>query len=139
MTFARYVFRGAGLLGLIAVLPMYFLEGRIGRDQPPAIAHPEFFYGFVGVVISWQVAFLVIAQDPKRFRPLMVPAVLEKATYGVAVVALFASGRVAMPILITGLIDSALGVLFVLAYLKSSQARQGSTPTSSREAMPDER
>jgi len=41
------------------------------------------------VAVSWQVAFL-IAQDPARYRPLMIPAVLEKATFGIAVLVLFA-------------------------------------------------
>ena len=65
---------------------MYFLEGRIGRDTPPPITHPEFFYGFLGVAVAWQAAFLVIARDPVRFRPLMVPAVLEKAAFALAIV-----------------------------------------------------
>ena len=115
MIFARRVFLIAGVFGLLALLPMYFLEGRIGRDQPPAITHPEYFYGFLGVAVSWQVAFLVIARDPLRFRPLMVPAVLEKATYGLAIVALFLGGRLTAVMLASGLIDLTLGVLFVVA------------------------
>jgi hypothetical protein len=43
----------------------------IGQDQPPAITHPEFYYGFVGVATTWQVTFLIIRRDPKRYRPLM--------------------------------------------------------------------
>ena len=78
------VFLIAGIYGLLVLLPLYFMEARIGRDQPPAITHPEYFYGFLGVGVSWQVAFLVISRDPVRFRPLMVPAVLEKATFGLA-------------------------------------------------------
>ena len=124
--------------GLLAVLPLYFLEGWIGQDQPPAITHPEYFYGFLGVGVSWQVAFLVIARDPMRFRPLMIPAVLEKATYGGAVVVLFALGRVSVPILVTGLFDTTLGVLFFVAFLSASPGRRG-TPISSREARPDDR
>ena len=49
MKFARIVFLVAGIYGLLVVAPQYFLEARIGRDTPPAITHPEFFYGFVGV------------------------------------------------------------------------------------------
>ena len=79
MIFARRVFLIAGVFGLLALLPLYFLEGRIGRDQPPAITHPEYFYGFVGVAATWRAASPVIARDPARFRPLMIPAILEKA------------------------------------------------------------
>ena len=100
---------------------MYFLEGadRAG-SAPPPITHPEFFYGFLGVAVAWQVAFLVIARDPARFRPLMVPAVLEKATFGLAAVALWLGGRLAAPMLAAGLIDLALGVLFVVAFLRAA-------------------
>ena len=71
MRFARWVFRLAGIYGLIVLLPQYFLEERIGRDDPPPITHPEHFYAFLGVAVAWQVAFLVIAQDPIRYRPIM--------------------------------------------------------------------
>jgi hypothetical protein len=122
MTFARRVFTFAGIYGLLVLVPLYFLEGRIGRDQPPPITHPEYFYGFLGVAVAWQVAFLVIARDPARYRPLMVPAVLEKATFGFAAIALAAAGRIPGAVLAGGLIDLALGVLFVIAYVRSGRS-----------------
>ena len=120
MIFARRTFLIAGIYGLLALLPMYFLEGRIGRDAPPPITHPEFFYGFLGVAVAWQVAFLVIARDPVRFRPLMLPAVLEKASFGLPAIALWLGGRLAAPMLAAGLIDLALGILFVVAFLRTA-------------------
>jgi hypothetical protein len=117
MAFARLTFLTAGIYGLLVLMPLYFLEGRIGREQPPAITHPEYFYGFLGVGVSWQVAFLVISRDPRRFRPLMIPSVLEKATYGLAVIALFAGGRLSGQVLTFGLIDLAIGVLFAVAFM----------------------
>lgn len=122
MIFARRVFLFAGVLGLMALMPMYFLEGRIRRDQPPAITLPGSFCGFLGVAVAWQVAFIIISQDPARFRPLMIPAVLEKAGYGLAVVALHARGRTSGQMLASGLIDLTLGVLFVVAFLKAKPA-----------------
>jgi hypothetical protein len=88
MTFARRLFLIAGIYGLVVLTPQYLLEGRIGRDYPPAITHPEYFYGFVGLGVAWQLAFLVIARDPSRFRPMMVPAVVEKLTFGGATIGL---------------------------------------------------
>jgi hypothetical protein len=120
MIFARRVFLVAGLLGVLAVLPMYFLEGPIGRYQPPAINHPIYYYGFLGVTLSWQVGFLVIARDPARFRPMMIPAVLEKATFGFAAVGLFMLGRAPSMVLVVGLFDLALGVLFAVSFVKTS-------------------
>jgi len=68
MRVARIVFRVAGVYGFLALLPQYFMEQQIGRDYPPPITHPETFYGFIGIALAWQAAFLVIARDPVRFR-----------------------------------------------------------------------
>lgn len=122
MTFARRVFRFAGVWGLVLLLPMYGLEGRIGRDTPPPITHPEFFYGFVGVGAAWQVVFLVIGSDPARFRPLMLPSVLEKATFVLAVLALYAAGRVPSMTLAVAVPDLILGGLFLAAWWKTAPA-----------------
>jgi hypothetical protein len=122
MVFAKRTFLIAGIYGLVVLLPMYFLEGRIGRDAPPPITHPEFFYGFLGVAVAWQAAFLVIARDPVRFRPLMLPAVLEKASFGLAAIALWLGGRLAASMLAVGLIDLALGVLFVVSFLRTPES-----------------
>jgi len=119
MTFARRTFRIAGIYGLLALVPMYVLEGRIGRDIPPPITHPEYFYGFIGVAVAWQFVFLVIARDTVRFRPMMIPAMLEKATFGLAAVALWLDGRLTALTLAFGLIDLTLGALFVVAYLRT--------------------
>jgi hypothetical protein len=51
MTFARRAFLFGAIWGLFILIPHAFTEGRIGRDHPPAITHPEYFYGFVGIGI----------------------------------------------------------------------------------------
>jgi hypothetical protein len=130
MVFAKWVFRIAGIYGLLVLLPQYFLEAQIGRDNPPAITHPEYFYGFVGVAIAWQIVFLIIARDPIKYRLLMLPAVIEKATFSIAVFVLFAQGRVSNDMLAAGSIDFVLGVLFVVAYRKSVPQTQEPTRTA---------
>jgi hypothetical protein len=47
----------------------------------------------VGAALAWQIAFFVIATDPARYRPLMIPSVFEKFSYGIAVVILVAQDR----------------------------------------------
>ena len=96
--------------------PLYFSEAQIGRDYPPAITHPEFFYGFIGVTLAWQVVFLVIARNPVRYRPLMLVSVLEKLAYGVPAIALFMQQRLKTMTLAFGCVDLVLGALFVLAF-----------------------
>lgn len=121
MKFAQQVFRWAGILGVIIVAPMYFLEDRIGRDLPPAITHPEYFYGFIGVTLAWQVVYLIIATDPARYRPLMLTGVLAKGSYAAATAVLFLQGRVAAPVATSALFDLTLAVLFALAFVKTAR------------------
>jgi hypothetical protein len=120
MRFARWVFRLAGIYGLIVLLPQYFLEERIGRDDPPPITHPEHFYAFLGVAVAWQVAFLVIAQDPIRYRPIMIPAILEKDGFAIAAPVLFALHRASGVVLGFGTMDLVLGILFLAAFRQTS-------------------
>ncbi len=123
MNFARWVFRIAAVYGVIALLPMYWLEQQIGRDQPPVITHPEFFYGFVGVALAWQFVFWIIGSDPSRHRALMLPAILEKATFSLAAFVLFAQERLHVQMLIAGSIDFVLGLLFAISYWRVSSAK----------------
>jgi hypothetical protein len=71
MKLARWIFAIAGIYGILVIAPLYFAEGPIAQNDPPAITHPEFFYGFVGVTLAWQLVFLSIARNPMRYRPLM--------------------------------------------------------------------
>ncbi len=120
--FARNVFRVAAVYGFIVMVPQYFLEERINTDSPPAITHPEFYYGFIGVTLVFQIVFFVIASDPVRFRPLMVVSVLEKLSFAAAVVVLFVLNRVEPQILIFGGIDCILAVLFIVALSKTPRS-----------------
>lgn len=119
MKFARLLFLIAGVYGLIVILPLYFLEERIGRDFPPAITHPEYYYGFIGVAVAWQILYLILWRDPARYRPMMIPAVVEKLSFGIAVTVLFLQNRVTSFTLAAAIIDSIFGVLFIIAYLKT--------------------
>jgi len=122
MKFARWTFTAAGVWGLLVLTPMLFLEAHVSAAYPPAITHPEHYYGFVGVALAWQVAFLILARDPARYRPLMIPAVLEKLAYALCTIALFAVGRTSGAVLATGLLDLVLAALFVVAFLRTRPA-----------------
>lgn len=123
MRFAKLVFLVAGIYGLLVMLPQYFLEEKMGRDFPPPITHPEYYYGFVGVVVAWQVLFLLLARNPVRYRMMMIPAILEKATFAIAVIILFLQDRVSPVMLGAAIIDSIFGVLFAVAYVKTPNER----------------
>jgi hypothetical protein len=114
----NWLFWIAGIYGIVVLLPNYVLENRVGRDYPPAITHPEYFYGFVGVGLAWQVAFLIIATDPRRFRPLIVAGVLEKFSFAAAIAVLSAQGRAPAPLCFFAAIDLTLGMLFLVAFAR---------------------
>jgi len=117
MKFAKVVFWVAGIWGLLVITPLYFIFDLIGKKDPPAITHPGFYYGFVGCALAWQIAFLFIAWEPVRLRVMMIPSVVEKFTYGVAVVALVMQGRMHRTDLLFAGTDLTLGVLFVAAWV----------------------
>jgi hypothetical protein len=120
--FARWVYTGAGMYGLLALLPMYFTSDRTSRDYPPAITHLEYYYGFVGVAIAWQLAFLVIGRDPIRFRPIMPATFVEKLIFAVPATAMFVRGALPPPIMAGAAIDMLLCALFVAAYVRTAGA-----------------
>lgn len=122
MTFARVVFLVAGIYGLIVLVPQFFLERKIGVDTPPPITHPEFFYGFICVAVAWQVLFLILSRDPVRFRPMMIPAMLEKIGFPIAVLVLYLQGRVSPTIFIPAALDLVLLILFIAAYRQTRES-----------------
>ena len=118
MKFTRVVYGIAAAYGLLVLPPLYFLVDRIGREAPPPIAHPEFFYGFLGLAILWQIIFVLIAKDPVRYRPFMPLAILEKFVYSIPVVILFSQGRLHPDILKSAMGDPIFGILFIVAYFQ---------------------
>ena len=119
MTFAKVVFRSAGVWGVLVTAPLYFLLDTVGRQTPPPVSHPEFYYGFVAVTLVWQFVFFVIATDPARFRPLIILSVLEKWPYFVTVLVLYLQRRVNAGQLFFGGVDLLLGTLFLMAFFKT--------------------
>jgi hypothetical protein len=119
MKFAKIVFWLAAVWGFLIITPLYFMFNLIGEKDPPAITHPAFFYGFVGIALVWQIAFIYIARDPVRFRPIMIPAILEKLVYSIPVIVLVVQKRTHPGDLLFAAIDLSLAVLFLLAYLRT--------------------
>jgi len=139
MKLARWIFTIAGVYGILVIAPLYFAEGQIAQNDPPAITHPEFFYGFVGITLAWQLVFLVIARNPVRYRPLMLVSVLEKLAYGVPGIVLFTQQRVKTMTLTFGCVDLVLGALFVVAFLvtRGHAAAATATATAAHTGNPD--
>ena len=119
MTFARRVFLIAGIYGVLVLTPMYFMEAKTGRDFPPAITHPEYYYGLIGLALVFQILFLIISTDPVRYRPIMIAAMLEKLSFVIPVLILFFQDRVAYIMVVVAMPDLIFFILFILAYFKT--------------------
>jgi hypothetical protein len=120
MKFAKITFWIAFVWGVLILTPLYFLFDTIGRQDPPPITHPGFYYGFVGCGLAWQFAFLVIATNPIRFRPMMIPSVLEKFSFVTALVVLYLQHRVHPSDLVLAGIDGTLGILFLVSFFRTA-------------------
>jgi len=128
LKFAKWVYRIAGIYGLLVLAPLLFLERAVSQSYPPAITHPEeYYYGFGITGVAWQLVFLVIGNDPQRFRTLMPVTWLEKS-YGLIAIVLYVQGRISSQALTLGLIDLLFAALFVCAYV-----------TARRNTKPDDR
>jgi hypothetical protein len=125
ITFARRLFLGAGIYGMAVLTPMFFLEHLIGAYEPPAITHPEFYYGFLCAAFAWQIVYLMMWRDPLRLRPMLLPAITAKAGFTISVFVLLAQGRLAARNIILPSIDLILAALFAWAYVAlGSHARR---------------
>jgi hypothetical protein len=109
MKFARIVFIVAGVLGLLAMVPMYRAEGSFR------------YYGSLGGLVAWQFAFFVIASAPRRFRIMMIPAMMEKFLWVGTLVLMYFRGYLTPAQVLGGTIPHAiLGALFIIAFFVTS-------------------
>ena len=118
MRFARIVFVVAGIWGIAVLTPFYWLVDVTGRQYTPPTEYPHFFYGFFSVAMAWQIAFLVIGSNPVRFRPLMIPAAIEKFGYIVTLAVLYSQARISTADAQAAGPDLLLGILFIVAFAK---------------------
>src|SRR5262245_44838121 len=122
MRFARVVFIGAGIWGMIVLTPFYWLVDVTGRQYSPPTDYPHFFYGFLAVALAWQIAFLVIGSSPARFRALMILSVLEKFGYVATLAVLYGQARISAIDAQAAVPDGVLGLLFIAAFVKTRAA-----------------
>jgi hypothetical protein len=123
MKFARFTFIGAGVWGIVVLTPLYWLFDITGRSYLPPADYPQFFYGFLSVAMAWQIAFLVIGSNPARFRPLMIPSILEKLGHVAGVAVLYGQARIPAIDAQAAMPDLLLAVLFVVSFAKTRSSR----------------
>ena len=74
--------------------------------------------------MAWQIAFLMIGSDPVRFRPLMIPSMIEKFGFVLIAAVLYARAAISPADASAAVPDLLLGVLFVAAFART---RSGQT------------
>jgi len=119
MTFAKYVFTGAGVWGIVVLTPLFWLVDVTGRHYPSPTEYPHFFYGFLSVAMAWQIAFLFIGSNPLRFRWLMIPSIIEKLGYVSMLLIFYSRGRIPAIDAQPAWPDMLLGILFIVAFVKT--------------------
>ncbi len=122
--FARSVFLWAGVVGIAELLPLYVGEALVSRVSPPALTHPTFYYGFVGVALAWQVGFVIMSRDPERYLPLFPALFLEKLLYPISTSVLFAGGLASKLELAGACGDLVWLALFVMVWHRHGRASE---------------
>jgi hypothetical protein len=125
--FAQRLFLAAGIFGLAVLTPMFFLEGVLSAYRPPAITHAEFYYGFVFTAFAWQLVYLMMACDPLRWRPMLIPAILAKVGFASSVFVLAARGSLEVQDVLLPAFDLPLAALFAWAYVALGPRRNEET------------
>ncbi|WP_321327692.1 hypothetical protein [uncultured Parasphingorhabdus sp.] len=116
MKYIRIIFALAAAWGFLALVP-----GLFGEAGP----RPEYYYGFIGIALVFQLIFILIATDPARYRALIPIAILEKLSFFLPVTILYAQGRVAAgPVFVGAMVDGLFMLLFAIAWLLSRKAGQ---------------
>lgn len=121
MTFAKWVFRGAGIYGVLCMTPMFFLEPVFNAQGQP-LTHPESYYGFVGITLAFQFMFLMMSRDPARYRPLIPVCIFEKVIFPAFVIPLYLAGRTPGAVVVFASIDLLLATLFALSWFRTKPA-----------------
>ena len=113
MKLAKWIFLIAGIFGLISTIPLVFIE------KTMSVQRPEFYYGFVFLDICLQIVYIIISISPIRFRPIMIPAFLAKASGMVTLTWLYLIDRVSSQWIAVGVIDGVFAILFIIGYFST--------------------
>ena len=110
MRFATWSFALAGVYGLVATVSLYF--------QAPLTPDTQWLYAFAGAAAATQLAYLLIATDPVRYRLVIPVGIASKLSFAVPMTVLYARGDIAMASFVFALIDYALAVLFAVNFVR---------------------
>lgn len=118
----KRIFQIAGIYGILVLSPQLFLGAEAFRDVTPPITHTAFLYGFTGLALVWQLVFFIIASDPKRYRLIMLGAILEKASFGIVCLSHYFFKEIIPDLFLGGMIDLAIMFAFIFCFIKTEKS-----------------
>jgi hypothetical protein len=123
MRLSRWVFAIAGTFGVILILPFAYTTVVSGElSLPDGSGAGLFLIGSFLQHIVWQIVYFIIATDPHRFRPMMVPAIFSMGISGFSSIWIYAYGiRMGVPV---GVVSVLMALTFIVAYWQSGLRAQ---------------
>jgi hypothetical protein len=111
MKFARWVFLVAGIYGPLSLTRRSFTGSSARR---------------------WLVrcSSFFPARDPVRYRPMMLPSILEKISYGIALILLHQQQRIPSSSFRIGMVDLIFAVLFTISFIRTRGLLCASKPAT---------
>jgi hypothetical protein len=110
-----WLFRGAAIYGAILLVPLYFLEARVAAPAA-RLGAPEYYYGFIGAALGFQIVYWLIAAAPRHYRALMLVGVFGKLGFWVPCAILWSLGRTPTNTFVLVCGDLVLAVAFLVAW-----------------------
>lgn len=110
-----WLFRGAAIYGAILLLPLYLLEARVAGPAVRLPA-PEYYYGFIGAALGFQIVYWLIGGNPRHYRPLMLVGAFGKLSFWVPCAILWSLGRTSTSTFALVCGDLVLAIAFLIAW-----------------------
>lgn len=120
-TIARWTYRIAAVYGTVVLSPLYFAAPSMAAAGHP-VTQPEFFFGFIGAALCFQILYWLIGGDPERYRALMPLSCVAKLSFAMPCAILFAAGRLEPLTFGLSQVDTVLAIGFAYAWVATRPA-----------------
>lgn len=118
MKFARTTYLVAGVFGLLLMIPIAYAAIFDASDTMPGLMPAGLtFYGAILQFAACQVLLLILASNPLRFRPMMIPAFLAEVVAPLNTAWLYFYG--VQPWSAVTVVFLLLAILFLVAYFRT--------------------
>ena len=113
---ARWLFGVAAIYGLAATLALY---------AHPLAADTLYLWAFAGAAATTQLLYLLIATDPRRYRPTIPIGIASKLSFATPVLWLYAHGAAGRGTLAAAAIDLLLAAAFGATFAMLGREARG--------------